>query len=152
MKGTGEVRGERDLWAVGCGGGVGCFCERLEGEEGASGGLSAPDLEQTARRRLPAKPRGADGLNLGQEAWAGAEKSPAPTAGLWLFQGGTQCRSYRRCSPGITVTLLAYGELVMAMGSDTTSKGSTLSRFKCQASELLLHLALLQGDLSFLSI
>lgn len=42
MKGTGKVLWERDLWA-GVGGGVGYFCERLEGgqeEEGVWGGAA----------------------------------------------------------------------------------------------------------------
>lgn len=82
MKGTGKVpRGER---LVGCGlwGGRGAaFVQGLKGDEewrGLWGGLSAPDLEQPARRRLPAKKGGGPEPGPGGWGWGQADPTKGP--------------------------------------------------------------------------
>lgn len=106
-------RGTCGLWAVGGRGAA--FVKGLKGTRkggGFGGALSAPDLEQTARGGR--RPRGAEGLNLGQEAGLGQAgphplegrpgrgrlgRSPTPNAPGW-GKGQVLQRLSKGCSMG----------------------------------------------------
>lgn len=121
----------------GLGGAWDCFCAGLEGgrvEEGASGGPSAPDLEQTARRRLPAKRGGGPepgpggsggGLGTGWTPPPGREAGPPPKMLASDFPRAG-CGVGRPCPHRLGIQ--AVDEPGSDLGSDTR-EGLTLSRF-----------------------
>lgn len=122
------------MWAVGCWGGVGLLLCRARRGMGRGGGFGegAPSLLLTWNRQTEGgcPPRGAEGLNLGQEAGAGDGPDPLPLARKAGPPPQMLASGFLRAvekwdgqtllsRAGVVATLPGCGELGSALGSDT---------------------------------
>ncbi|KAK2093770.1 hypothetical protein P7K49_027508 [Saguinus oedipus] len=127
-------RGTCGLWTLGGRGAA--FVKGLKGDKErrglAGGGRSAPDLEQTARGGC--RPRGAEGLNLGQEAGLG-QAGPHPLAGRPARGrlGRSPTPNAAEWGEGQVLQRLLYWELQLEM-SDSAQEGLTMRRAQAVAS------------------